>query len=89
MIGPEVPSNLSGISGGLRIDFSRGMYREQVSYQSSPHVVIALDCGLVNYGSCDGALDLVKSMNLSTFFTERSEISCGNAKQLCYEGLAL
>ncbi|XP_074566875.1 uncharacterized protein LOC141823490 [Curcuma longa] len=86
MIGPEVPSNLSGtvagISGRLRINFARGMYQEQASYQSSPHVVIALNCGLENYGSWEGALDLVKSMNVPTFFTERSEISCANAKQV-------
>ncbi|KAJ8478160.1 hypothetical protein OPV22_021887 [Ensete ventricosum] len=87
MIGPEVPSNLSGtssgISGRLRVNLVRGMYQEQAPYLlSSPHVVVALNCGLENYGSWESAIDLIKSMNVPTFFTETSEISCANAKQV-------
>ncbi|XP_017698852.1 zinc finger MYND domain-containing protein 15 [Phoenix dactylifera] len=86
MIGPEVPSNLSGtvsgISGRLRVNLVRGIYQEQASYLSSPHAVIALNCGLESYGSWGGALELIKSMNVPAFFTERSEISCANAKQV-------
>ncbi|XP_073005324.1 uncharacterized protein [Typha latifolia] len=86
MIGPEVPSNLSGtvsgISGRLRVNLVRGVYQEQASYLTSPHVVVALNCGLESYGSWIGALELIKSMNVPAFFTERSEILCTNAKQV-------
>lgn len=86
MIGPEVPSNLlgtvSGISGKLRVNLVRGIYQEQASYLSSPHAVVALNCGLENNGSWGGALELIKSMNVPAFFTERSEISCANSKQV-------
>ncbi|XP_020096034.1 zinc finger MYND domain-containing protein 15 [Ananas comosus] len=86
MIGPEVPSNLSGtvsgISGRLRVHLVKGMYQEQASYLSSPHVVVALNCGLESYGSWGAAIELIKSMNAPAFFTERSELLCANAKQV-------
>ncbi|OAY67306.1 hypothetical protein ACMD2_08425, partial [Ananas comosus] len=81
----EVPSNLSGtvsgISGRLRVHLVKGMYQEQASYLSSPHVVVALNCGLESYGSWGAAIELIKSMNAPAFFTERSELLCANAKQ--------
>ncbi|KAH7662109.1 HIT/MYND zinc finger-like protein [Dioscorea alata] len=86
MIGPEVPSNLSGsvsgISGRVRVSLVRGIYQEQASYLSSAHVVIALNCKLESFGSWGGALELIKSMNVPAFFTDKSEILCANAKQV-------
>lgn len=86
MIGPEVPSNLSGkfvqVSGRVRVNVVRGIYQEEASYLSSPHVVVALNCGLESHASWGGALELIKSMNVPAFFTDRSEILCVNAKQV-------
>lgn len=86
MIGPEVPSNLSGtlsgISGGVRVNLVRGLYQEQASYLSSPHVVVALNCGLDSYGSWGGALEVIKSTGVPAFFSNPSEILCANGKQV-------
>lgn len=86
MIGPEVPSNLSGkfveVSGRVRVNVVKGIYQEESSYLSSPHVVVALNCGLESYASWGGALELIKSMNVPVFFTDQSEILCANAKQV-------
>lgn len=86
MIGPEVPSNLSGtvsgIGGRVRVNLVRGLYQEQAPRLPPPHVVVALNCGLENYGSWGGALEVIKSSGVPTFFTDRSEISCTNSKQV-------
>ncbi|XAR65632.1 hypothetical protein NMG60_11009805 [Bertholletia excelsa] len=86
MVGPEVPTNLSGTTSGIssrvRVNLVRGLYQDEATYLSSPHVVIALNCGLESYGSWSGALELIKSMGIPAFFTDQSEISCANAKQV-------
>ncbi|CAI8590707.1 unnamed protein product [Vicia faba] len=86
MVGPEVPTNLSGTTSGIgsrvRVNFVRGVYQVEASYLPSPHVVIALNSRLENYSSWVGALDLIKSMGVPAFFTDQSEASCVNAKQV-------
>lgn len=86
MIGPSVPNNLSGTSLGIssqvRVNFVKGLYQEQAAYLSLPNVVIGLNCGLEDYSSWGGALDLIKSRGVSAFFTDQTEISCANAKQV-------
>ncbi|KAJ4981061.1 hypothetical protein NE237_031898 [Protea cynaroides] len=86
MVGPEVPTNLSGtmsgISSRVRVNLVRGVYQEEAAYLPSPDIVIALNCGLESYPSWSGALDLIKSKNIPAFFTDQSEISCSNAKQV-------
>ncbi|XP_068668334.1 uncharacterized protein [Aristolochia californica] len=86
MVGPEVPSHLSGtvsgISSRVRVNFVRGVYQEEATYLPSPHVIVALNCGLESGGSWGGALELIKSLNVPTFLTDQSEISCANAKQV-------
>ncbi|OVA06087.1 zinc finger protein [Macleaya cordata] len=86
MVGPEVPTNLSGtvsgISSRVRVNLVRGVYQEEATYLPSPHVVIALNCGLESHPSWGGALEMIKSMNVPAFFTDQSEISCSNAKQV-------
>ncbi|KAJ4967673.1 hypothetical protein NE237_014374 [Protea cynaroides] len=85
MVGPEVPTNLSGtmsgISSRVRVNLVRGVYQEEAAYLPSLDIVIALNCGLESYPSWRGALDLIKSKNIPAFFTDQSEISCSNAKQ--------
>ncbi|KAJ7967677.1 Zinc finger MYND domain-containing protein 15 [Quillaja saponaria] len=86
MVGPEVPTNLSGTTSGIgsrmRVNLVRGSYQVEATYLPSPHVVIALNCGLDSYPSWEGALDLIKSMGVPTFLTEKSEIFCANAKHV-------
>ncbi|KAF6168051.1 hypothetical protein GIB67_011436 [Kingdonia uniflora] len=86
MVGPEVPPNLSGnvlgISSRVRVNFVSGVYQDEVTYLPSPDVVVALNCGLESYANWGGALDLINSMNVPAFFTEASEISCANVKQV-------
>ncbi|KAL6992750.1 hypothetical protein U1Q18_010865 [Sarracenia purpurea var. burkii] len=86
MVGTGVPTNLSGttlgISSRVRVNLVRGFYQEEATYLTSPHLVVALNCGLEKYGSWGGALDLIKSMGVPAFFTDQSEISCANAKQV-------
>ncbi|KAL3522019.1 hypothetical protein ACH5RR_014853 [Cinchona calisaya] len=86
MIGPEVPTNLSGtmsrINDRVRIHFVRGIYLEETTYIPSPHVILALNCELETYPSWVGALDLIKLRGLPAFFSCQSEISCSNAKQV-------
>ncbi|KAF5944257.1 hypothetical protein HYC85_018334 [Camellia sinensis] len=86
MVGPGVPMNLSGTTSGIssrvRVNLVRGLYQEEATYLSSPHVVIALNCGLEKYASWGGALNLIKSMGVPAFFTDLSELSCANAKQV-------
>ncbi|WJX28686.1 hypothetical protein P8452_17372 [Trifolium repens] len=86
MVGPEVPTNLSGTTSGIgsrvRVNLVRGIYQVEASYLPSPHVVIALNSRLENYSSWSGALDLIKSMGVPAFFTDQSEVSCVSAKQV-------
>ncbi|KAI4298672.1 hypothetical protein L6164_032204 [Bauhinia variegata] len=86
MVGPEVPADLSGTTSGIgsrvRVNLIRGAYEVEATYLPSPHVVIALNCGLESYSSWSGALDLIKSMGVPAFFTDQSEITCENAKQV-------
>ncbi|KAL5730807.1 hypothetical protein ACHQM5_003598 [Ranunculus cassubicifolius] len=86
MVGPEVPTNLSGtisgISSRVRVNMIRGIYQEEATYLPPPDVIVSLNCRLENYSSWGGALDLIKSMEIPAFFTEQSEVSCANAKQV-------
>ncbi|KAL5978522.1 hypothetical protein ACLOJK_029639 [Asimina triloba] len=86
MVGPEIPSDLSGTTSGIgsrvRVNLVRGVYQEEATYLPSPHVVVALNSGLESGGSWVGALELIKSMSVPAFFTDQSEISCTNAKQV-------
>lgn len=86
MVGPEVPTNLSGTTSGIssrvRVNLLRGVYQEEATYLPSPHVIIALNCVLDRNGSWSGALDVIKTMGFPAFFTDQSEISCANAKQV-------
>lgn len=86
MVGPEVPSDLSGTVSGIgsrvRVNLVRGVYQEEATYLPSPHVIVGLNSGLENGGSWLGALELIKSMNVPAFLTEQSEISCANAKHV-------
>ncbi|CAN6452281.1 unnamed protein product [Victoria cruziana] len=86
MVGPEVPTNLSGtfsgISSRVRINFVRGLYQEEATYLPTPHVILALNSGLDSCPSWGGALDLIKSLNVPAYFTEYSELACTNAKQV-------
>ncbi|KAF7120294.1 hypothetical protein RHSIM_Rhsim13G0155200 [Rhododendron simsii] len=86
MVGPEVPMNLSGTTSGIsnrvRVNLVSGLYQEEAAYLSSPHVIVGLNCRLENYASWVDALHLIKSMGVPAFFTDQSEISCANAKQV-------
>lgn len=86
MVGPEVPTNLSGTTSGIgsrvRVNLIRGVYQEEATYLPSPHVIVALNCGLDGYASWSGALTMIKSMAIPAFFTDQTEISCANAKQV-------
>ncbi|XP_022842878.1 zinc finger MYND domain-containing protein 15 [Olea europaea var. sylvestris] len=85
MVGPGVPTNLSGTTSGIssrvRVNLIQGVYQEVATYLPTPHLIVALNSGLETYSSWGGALDLIKSMNTPAFFTEESELSCSNAKQ--------
>ncbi|XP_077221234.1 zinc finger MYND domain protein [Tasmannia lanceolata] len=86
MVGPEVPTNLSGTVSGIRsrvrVNLVRGVYEEEATYLPPPHVIVALNSGLESGGSWGGTLDMIKSLDVPTFFTDQSEISCTNAKQV-------
>ncbi|KAI3741046.1 hypothetical protein L1987_58713 [Smallanthus sonchifolius] len=86
MVGPGVPTNLSGSTLGIgsrvRVNIVRGIYQEEAPYLPPPHVVIGLNCGFDSYSSWIGALELIKSKGLSAFFTDQSEILCAKAKQV-------
>lgn len=86
MVGPEVPTNLSGTTSGIssrvRVNLVRGVYQDEATYLPSPHVIVALNCGLDSHVSWVGALDLIKSMGTPAFFTDQSEILCANAKKV-------
>lgn len=86
MVGPEVPTNLSGTTSGIssrvRVNLVRGNYQDEATYLPSPHIIVALNCGLESYSAWGGALELIKSRGVPAFFTEQSEILCANAKQV-------
>ncbi|KAJ8761866.1 hypothetical protein K2173_005577 [Erythroxylum novogranatense] len=86
MVGPEVPTNLSGTTSGIssrvRVNLVRGIYQEEATYLPPPHVIVALNCGLDGYTAWGGALELIKTMGVPAFLTEQSELSCVNAKQV-------
>lgn len=86
MVGPEVPTNLSGTTSGIssrvRVNLVRGVYQDEVAYLPAPHIAVALNSGLECYATWGGALDLIKSMGIPAFFTDQTEISCSNAKQV-------
>ncbi|MCD7453231.1 hypothetical protein HAX54_020174 [Datura stramonium] len=86
MVGPEVPTNLSGTTSGIgsrvRVNLVRGLYQDEANYLPAPHIIVALNCGLGNYSSWGGALDLINSMKIPAYFTNESELSCLNGKQV-------
>ncbi|MQM02528.1 hypothetical protein Taro_035297 [Colocasia esculenta] len=87
MVGPEVPSNLSGTASGfgggrVKVNLVRGVYQEEAPLLPLPSVVLALNCGLESFGSWTGALEVIKSSDAPAFFTDRSEVACANAKQV-------
>jgi hypothetical protein len=86
MVGPDVPTNLSGTTSGIssrvRVNLVRGVYQDEATYLPSPHVIVALNCGLDSHVSWVGAVDLIKSMGTPAFFTDQSEIMCANAKKV-------
>ncbi|GJV66325.1 zinc finger MYND domain-containing protein 15 [Tanacetum coccineum] len=86
MVGPGVPTNLSGSTSGIssrvRVNIVRGIYQEEAPYLPPPHVVIGLNCGFESYSSWAGALELIKAKGLPAFFTDQSEILCTKAKQV-------
>ncbi|KAL2475593.1 putative zinc finger MYND domain-containing protein 15 [Abeliophyllum distichum] len=86
MVGPGVPTNLSGTTSGIssrvRVNLIQGVYQEEATYLPTPHLIVALNCGLETYSSWGGALDMIKSLGIPAFFTDQSEISCSNAKQV-------
>ncbi|KAI4295880.1 hypothetical protein L6164_035878 [Bauhinia variegata] len=88
MVGPKVPISLSGatseVGTRVKVNLVNGIYQEEASYLPSPHVIIALNCGLKSYYSWGGALDLIKSMGVPAFFTEQSEIALLTARQVLH-----
>ncbi|XP_076959386.1 uncharacterized protein LOC143635433 [Bidens hawaiensis] len=86
MVGPGVPTNLSGSTFGIgsrvRVNIVRGIYQEEAPYLPPPHVVVSLNCGFDSYSSWNGALEFIKSKEFPAFFTEQSEILCAKAKQV-------
>uniref|UniRef100_A0A1D1YAI4 Zinc finger MYND domain-containing protein 15 n=1 Tax=Anthurium amnicola TaxID=1678845 RepID=A0A1D1YAI4_9ARAE len=86
MVGPEVPSNLSGTATGtnsrVKVNLVRGVYQEEASCLPIPNVVLALNCGLDTHGSWGGTLEQIKSLDVPAFFTDRSEVACSSAKQV-------
>lgn len=88
MVGPGVPTNLSGTTIGIgsriRVNLVRGLYQEESMYLPAPHVFVALNCRLESYSSWGGALELIKSMGIPAYFTDQTEILCLNAKQVLH-----
>lgn len=88
MVGPGVPTNLSGTTIGIgsrvRVNLVRGLYQEESMYLPAPHVFVALNCRLQSYSSWDGTLELLKSTGIPAFFTDQTEILCLNAKQVLH-----
>ncbi|KAK1368367.1 Zinc finger MYND domain-containing protein 15 [Heracleum sosnowskyi] len=88
MVGPGVPTNLSGTTIGIgsriRVNLVRGLYQEESMYLPTPHVFVALNCRLESYSSWGGALELIKSMGIPAYFTDQTEILCLNARQVLH-----
>ncbi|KAL7591625.1 hypothetical protein Lser_V15G32084 [Lactuca serriola] len=86
MIGPKVPSTLSGLTfqtgTHMRVNMVKGIYQEEVSFLPRPDLVVGLNCGFESNSSWFGALEVVKSKDLPGFFTDQSEVLCGKAKQV-------
>ncbi|MCO5609569.1 hypothetical protein L7F22_063799 [Adiantum nelumboides] len=86
MIGPEVPHPLSGATAlaaeRLKLTFVKGLYQDEASALPFPNVVVALNAGLETYGTWPGALEVIKAQSVAAFFTDFSEPSCANAKQV-------
>ncbi|XP_010439410.1 PREDICTED: zinc finger MYND domain-containing protein 15-like [Camelina sativa] len=87
MIGPEVPSDLSGtiattstINSRVKLSFVKGLYQEEVTYLISPDIIVALNCDLDGYSSWAGAVETMNNMGIPGFFTDKTEEACGNAK---------
>ncbi|KAI3680542.1 hypothetical protein L6452_35315 [Arctium lappa] len=78
MVGPGVPTNLSGSTSGIgsrvRVNIVRGVYQEEAPFLPPPHVVIGLNCGFENYSSWIGGLELIKSKGIPAFFTDQLPI---------------
>lgn len=86
MVGPEVPSSLSGsvsaVGNKMKVTLVQGLYQEEAHYLPSPQVIVALNCGLEAYDSWKGALELIKTLGVTAYFTDDSELPCANAKQI-------
>lgn len=86
MIGPEVPSSLSGAASSLgrnlKVSFVQGLYQEEVNSLPPPQVLVALNSGLEIYSSWLGALEVIKAQGTQIFSTGYSEPCCANAKQV-------
>ncbi|KAG5413626.1 hypothetical protein IGI04_001193 [Brassica rapa subsp. trilocularis] len=84
MVGPEVPSELSGTiatnNSRVKVSFVKGLYQEEVTYLTPPDIVVALNCDLDRYSSWSGALEAVNNLRIPGFFTDKTEDACGNAK---------
>ncbi|XP_010529428.1 PREDICTED: zinc finger MYND domain-containing protein 15 [Tarenaya hassleriana] len=86
MVGPEVPSDMSGTtrsssnSSIVKVHFVKGLYQEEAAYLASPDVVVALNCDLDGFSSWEGALEVMNKMGFLGFFTNKTEDSCRNAK---------
>ncbi|KAL1201772.1 hypothetical protein V5N11_006312 [Cardamine amara subsp. amara] len=87
MVGPEVPSDLSGTiattsatnNNRVKVSFVKGLYQDEVTYLVSPDIVVALNCDLDGYSSWVGAVEAVNNMRIPGFFTDKTEDACGNA----------
>ncbi|KAJ0239477.1 hypothetical protein HA466_0231070 [Hirschfeldia incana] len=88
MVGPEVPSDLSGTiantsvtnNSRVKVSFVKGLYQDEVTYLASPDIVVALNCDLDRYSSWSGAVEAVNNLRIPGFFTDKTEDACGNAK---------
>ncbi|KAG6543648.1 hypothetical protein Mapa_014831 [Marchantia paleacea] len=86
MVGPEVPSSLSGevnsLGRKLRMTFVQGLYQEEANALQPPHLVVALNAGLDRSETWAGALEVIRQQGSPTFFTDYAEPCCVNAKQV-------
>lgn len=94
MVGPEIPSSLSGstfeVGGRVKVNLIKGTYQDEYDNMPKPEVIMALNCGLELHSSWNEALELIKSISVPAFFSCQSEISCSNAKRLLrYGGLQI
>ncbi|CAM6091629.1 unnamed protein product [Calypogeia fissa] len=86
MVGPDVPSSLSGevtsLGRKLKVTFVQGLYQEEANALQPANVVIALNAGLDRSETWAGALEVLKSQSVPAFFTDYAEPCCVNAKQV-------